>query len=200
MRCDSRLGFFVALGLASSVLVSVAGCTGGMHRQGQHQFSVTGSYAHPIKGDTLWPQGDGQAENAGVTLGYGYFVQDRVALLAAATPYRSYSQGDGDIYAAEIQVGVRYHFWEFEVGSVPVGLYAEALGGLMQSVRSVPEDGAHVNFTQDTGAGIEVQVADNVSWISGYRYRHLSHGHVFAGDPNPGQNDHQVYTGIAINW
>ncbi len=179
-------------------LLPLTACTGGIHRQGQHQLSLHGSYGFPIKGDTLWPEGLGQAENVGVTIGYGYFARDRLALRAALTPYRRYRQPDGDAHAGELQVGLRYYFWDFEIGDTPVGLYAEALGGLMHASRRIPAGGAHTNFTQDAGVGFEVQFSDQISWITGYRYRHISHGHVFAGDPNPGQNDNQVYTGLAI--
>jgi opacity protein-like surface antigen len=185
---------------ACAAIVLLAGCAGGIHHQGEHQFSLTGSFGHPIKGEIGWPDGAGRADNAGVTLGYAHFLRDRLALLAQLTPYRNYNQSDGDVWTAEYQMGLRYYFCDFDVAERPVALFAEALGGIMVGPRSVPEDGAHANFTQDTGVGVEVHLADHVAWITGYRFRHLSHGHVFGDDPNPSQNDHQVYTGIAISF
>lgn len=179
-------------------LLALAGCTGGMHQRGDHQIALLGTFGGPIKGDGIWPQGDGHADNGALMIDYGYFFQDRFAVLAGLTPYRIYNQSDGDSYAGEFQLGFRYYFWECELGNLPLGFYAEMLGGLMHSRRSVPENGAHTNFTQDTGIGCELQLADNVAWQLGYRYRHISHGQVFAGDPNPGQNDNVVYTGIAF--
>jgi hypothetical protein len=38
-----------------------------------------------------------------------------------------------------------------------------------------------------------------VSWISGYRMKHLSNADLF-GDDNPAQNDHHIYTGLAFSW
>jgi hypothetical protein len=178
-------------------LSACAGCHGGLHRQGEHQMAVTGSFGTPIEGDVIWPDGDGRADNAGVTLGYGYYVRDRLAVIAAGTPYRNYNQSDGDVYTGEFQLGVRYHFVNFCIGDVPVGLYAEAIGGIMAGSASVPEEGSHANFTQDTGVGIEVQLMDGVQWMTGYRLRHLSNGYIF-GSENPSQNDHHIYTGIAI--
>lgn len=174
-----------------------AGCHGGLHRQGEHQLSVSGSFGTPIKGDVIWPDGDGRADNAGVTLDYGYYVRDRLSVVAAGTPYRNYKQSDGDVYTGEFQLGLRYHFFDFNVADVPVGLYAEALGGIMAGSKSVPEEGSHANFTQDTGVGVEVQLMDGVQWTTGYRLRHVSNGYIF-GSENPSQNDHHVYTGIAI--
>lgn len=186
----------------STLLVGAVGCAGGIHRQGEQQFSLHASYGFPIKGDSIYPEGKGTAENAGVTLGYSYFVRDRLALNVDLTPYRKYNQPNGNITAGELQIGARYYFFDFDLplGDIPVGFFGEIRGGLMHSSKAVPELGSHTNFTQDTGIGFEARVTDNVSWISGYRYRHLSHGHVFSGDPNPSQNDNQVYTGIAITW
>ena len=175
----------------------IAGCQGGLHRAGEHQLSVTGSFGTAIKGNVVWPAGDGRADNAGLTIGYGYYLRDRLALVAAGTPWRNHNQRDGDVYSGEFQLGLRYHFLEFDVCDRPVGLYAEIMGGIMAGDASVPEGGSHANFTQDTGVGFEVQLAEGVNWMTGYRLRHLSNGYIF-GQENPSQNDHHVYTGIAI--
>jgi hypothetical protein len=42
-----------------------------------------------------------------------------------------------------------------------------------------------------------MKLTDRISWTSGYRLKHLSNGNLF-NDDNPSQNDHHVYTGIAI--
>ncbi len=187
-----------ALLLGSIVLLGV-GCTGGVHRQGEHQLTLTGAYGQPFFTENLWPDAEGDGENASFTIGYTYFAQDRIGLRVAGTPYRNYRQSDGDTYAGEFQVGVRYYFWEFDLLERPVALFAEALGGLTYSERSVPEDeGSHTNFTQDTGLGFEWHLSEDVSWIGGYHLKHLSHGRIWRGGRNPSQNDHFVFTGAAI--
>lgn len=187
-----------AAGLYGSVAL-LPGCAGGLHRAGEHQVTLLGSYGHPIKGDVIWPDGEGRAGNAGVALAYNYFATDRLSVGGAITPYRNYNQSDGDAWAGEFQIALRCHFAEGKVGETPVGVFGELLGGLMQSSRSVPEAGTHTNFTQDAGLGIEFKLSENVGWITGYRLRHISNGQAFGGE-NPSQNDHQVYTGIAISW
>jgi hypothetical protein len=145
----------------------------------------------------VWPDGEGRAQNAGMTLDYCHYVADRTAVVVTATPYRIYNQSDGDVYAGEFQLGLRYHIWEFEIAEVPVGLYTEVLGGMTCGAQSIPEEGSHLNFTQDTGLGIEVQLTGDISWISGYRLKHLSNARLF-GDENPSQNDHFIYTGLTF--
>ena len=185
-------GFTVAL-------LPLLGCSGGIHYRGEHQLSLLGSYGEPISGQALyWPDAEGRARNGGVTVGYGYFAQDRLQLLATATPYRNYNQSDGDVATGEIQIGFRYFFAEFDLAEKPFGLYAEVLGGLLYGAQSVPEEGSNFNFTQDAGLGFELRLNKHISWVTGYRLRHLSNGNFF-NDDNPAQNDHQVYSGIAIH-
>ncbi len=185
--------------LIVAIPLTCAGCGSGIHRRGEHQVTLLGSYDHPIKGQAIWPDGDGRADNAGVAVGYNYFLTDRFSVGGAITPYRNYNQSDGDAAAAELQVALRYHFADFEIVNTPVGLYAELLGGMMQSSASVPEAGSHTNFTQDAGVGMEVRLGEGFSWLTGYRLRHVSNGYIFS-DKNPSQNDHQVYTGLAFSW
>lgn len=199
MMTSTRHAAVVGIAGLGLVLLVAGGCHGGLHRRGEHRLRLAGSATFPITGDTLWPQGEGRSETAAVTVGYDYFVQDRWALTADLTPYRRYGQSDGVVTAGELQIGLRYYAWEFDLLDRPVGLYLEALGGLMYGSRSVPETGSHTNFTQDTGLGLEWQLTDHVTWMSGYRLRHLSNGRIFRSDSNPGQNDHLVYTGLAFS-
>lgn len=180
-----------------SLSIAMAGCQGGLHHKGEHRLQVTGSYGEPIGGNAVWPEGDGTGQNAGVTVEYDYFTADRLALVGAATPYRIYNQDDGDVFAYEIQFGLRYHFLDFEMGEVPVGLFGEALGGVTHGAKTIPETGSHFNFTQDTGIGVEARLTEDVSWIAGYRLKHLSNARMF-DDDNPSQNDNFVYTGLSV--
>lgn len=186
-----------SLAIAASLLV---GCSGGIHTAGTHQVGVSGSFGHAIKGEAIWPDGEGRADSAGVTIDYRYFTADRFAIGAAATPYRNYNQSDGDVTTGEFQLSLRYYFWETDALGVPIGFFAEALGGIMTGSASVPQEGSATNFTQDTGLGVEMKLTENISWVTGYHLRHLSNGRIFRSDSNPAQNDHYVFTGIAISW
>ncbi len=189
-----------SVGFAAVVLlVGLVGCHGGMHQKGDQQITFMGSYGEPFNEGFVWNGADGTGQNGAFTVGYNYFLDDRIALMINGTPYRIYNQSDGDIYAGEFQMGFRYYFFEFDLLEKPLGLYAEMLGGLTYGSNSIPEEGSNFNFTHDTGAGFEWQLSDNVSWISGYRLKHLSNGNFF-NDDNPSQNEHHVYTGLAVSW
>ena len=184
---------------AAIALCLVAGCNGGLHHKGEQRFSVIGSYGEPFNESFVWKGGDGSGQEAALTLGYDYFLEDRLALIGTVTPYRIYNQSDGDTYAGEIQLGLRYYIWEFELFSTPGAVYGEMLGGVTYGSRSIPEEGSSFDFTQDTGLGMEMQISDDVSWFTGYRLKHLSNGNFF-NDDNPAQNEHFVYLGVAFSW
>lgn len=185
--------------LASAQAVLLVGCSGGMHHRGEQQVSLVGSYDHPIKGRVGWPAGDGRAANAGVTASYHYFFADRWAVAANLTPYRGYAQDDGTITAGEYSMGVRYFITEFDMFDRPFGVFADLQGGMLYAARSVPEGGSNVNFTQETGIGFEYRITPRISWVGGYRLRHMSNAYLF-DDQNPSQNDQQIFTGIAISF
>lgn len=189
LRCAARLHRAVWL---LALLLPLSGCSGGLHRQGEHQLSLVGSYSEPFD-----PDGRGAA--GGITAGYHYFLQDRLALLVNLTPYRSYCQPDGHATAGEVQLGLRWHFWDCELGELPLGLYAELLAGVMQASRSVPEAGAHTNFVEGAGVGVELRLSEEVFWTTGCRLRHMSHAGILDSGPNPGQDDVLVYTGLAVS-
>lgn len=182
-----------------AVTLTCAGCGSGIHRRGEHQVTLLGSYDHPIKGQAIWPDGDRRARQRRAGRRLQLFSHRSFLGGRGDYPYRNYNQSDGDAAAAELQVALRYHFADFEIVNTPVGLYAELLGGMMQSSASVPEAGSHTNFTQDAGVGMEVRLGEGFSWLTGYRLRHVSNGYIFS-DKNPSQNDHQVYTGLAFSW
>lgn len=177
-------------------ICTLAGCDGGLHRKGDWRIELTASYDEAIRGETHWADGLGRSEAAAGAISGHYFLADRTALILGLTPYRIYNQSDGDVYAGEIQLGTRYYAAQWGE-QFPSAIYAEALGGVTLGRHSIPEDGSAFNFTQDLGIGIETKLTERVSWVAGYRFKHLSNGNLF-NDDNPSQNDHQVYTGFSI--
>ena len=80
-----------------------------------------------------------------------------------------------------------------------MALFLDLFGGVGYYSRSVPENGRHTNFTLEFGPGLEWRVSEQVSLMLGYRLRHLSNAGGIVED-NPGQNDHRIWAGVAIDW
>lgn len=180
-------------------VVLCAGCAGGIHRERDQQVAFQLELADPFRDHPVWGIGRGTAENWGLTAGYQYFLRDRWGLRAEVTPLRMYSQGDDDVYAAELRLGIRWYPLSFHTGKAPTGVYVEALGGHMWAEDEVPPAGTKDNWTQDFGTGLEWRLGDRASWILGYRLRHLSNGKG-SGSDNPSQNEHVLMTALALSW
>lgn len=186
--------------LLGLLLYCVAGCKGGLHREGDGQVEVLGSVGIPVKGDfALWWRGEGEAKNAALSVNYQHFVRDRVTVTAGLTPLRLYDQEGDTVYQAEFQAGTRYYPWEFPAWKTPVALYGEVLGGVSWASEPIPPIGSDWNLSLEMGLGFEIHLSDRLRWMVGYRLRHLSNGHGNVPE-NPGQNDHLLYTGLAFPW
>lgn len=181
------------------ILLAFAGCNGGLHRRGERQAEVLASYGIPVGDGALWWNGSGEARNAGLSVNSQWLVRDRVAITAGLTPIRVYQQQGETLYQAEIQAGARYYAWEFEIAGAPIALYGEVLGGTSYASEPFPPGGRHWNLSMDIGGGFEIHLSKRLRWMVGYRLRHQSDGRGSIPE-NPGQNDHLVYTGIAIPW
>jgi hypothetical protein len=186
---------------AGILLVAVlAGCDGGWHvRKEQQVLSQVAVGIPSSDGDLFWAGEDEPAPNVAGGVGYARFVRDRFALLGTLA-YRYYDQVDGPVHAAEFQFGMRYFLpLEFRLAQLPIGFFVDANVGVMQSSRSVPEEGSDTNVVQEAGGGVEAILGDRTSLLLGWHQRHTSWG---GGNVphNPGYNDHQVFLAFAWRW
>lgn len=75
--------------------------------------------------------------------------------------------------------------------------FLKSSGGFMYFSKRFPDDrGVRFNFTLELGGGLEFVLADNISFTLGYKYHHMSNGHL--GNINPGIDSNVFYTGITI--
>lgn len=179
------------------VTIVLTGCRGGgLHRRGDRQIAVQANYGKAIVGTSyLGFIGGGAADNAGLTLSYHHFVEDRVAV-SGSVSYRYFDQSDGPVHAAELEVGLRFLFLEFDTIAFSFDIY---VGGMV-GTRSVPGAGSHGNFLFGIGPTMEIQLSKKLSVLLGYQFRHLSNAGGFKDPDNPTQNDHRFYAGVAIPW
>jgi len=186
------------------LLLAGAGCATGpagpaglprRARRGEQRLEIAVSYGIPDDDRVLWWDSVNEAPNAGLSVLYGRFLRDRLALLAGGTPVRIYDQDGDAVWLGEIQLGLRFYAW----ARGPVAFYLEGLGGLALARRRIPPDGTKGNFTADLGLGVEYPLDDRRSLVAGYRISHLSNGRGNVST-NPGQDDHELYVGFAWRW
>ncbi|MEM8885447.1 MAG: hypothetical protein AAGD14_15385, partial [Planctomycetota bacterium] len=130
------------------LLACLCACHGGMHKQGDKQWSVQGHYSTPIVGDLLWWDAKGEAENAGIGVWNRWYLEDRWAIGIGLTPtwFREFGKNFG---GAEFEVGMRWHFWEWE----KLGIFLDLNGGFLYTSEDVPRAGTDWNFTFALGPG-----------------------------------------------
>jgi opacity protein-like surface antigen len=69
--------------------------------------------------------------------------------------------------------------------------------GFMYFKKPFPDSrGVQFNLTLELGVGVEVMVLDNISLSFGYKYHHMSNGHL--GEINPGIDSNIFYSGFTI--
>lgn len=90
-------------------------------------------------------------------------------------------------------IGLRY----LHTLSKPVELYTEAsLAPMYLSIDTEEQGHSGFNFLLQAGGGLQYRASNDLGIFAGYRFRHLSHGHI-ADRPNVGIESSALVTGIA---
>lgn len=74
--------------------------------------------------------------------------------------------------------------------------FAEMSGGIVVNDNPVPANGAGFNFIAQVGAGISVDLGDDVRLLTGIRWHHLSNARTF--DRNPGMDSAFGFVGLSM--
>jgi hypothetical protein len=131
---------------------------------------------------------------AGPTVGLSYYLTDNFAGMLELTGWRVWQ--DDDTYAGALNLLLRHHM--FELGKATV--FADFGGGIFRAGERVPEDGTHFNSTIQAGFGITYPIADDVYFVGGIRYYHLSNARRRGGDRNPSLNGPSIFLGIEFTF
>jgi hypothetical protein len=90
-------------------------------------------------------------------------------------------------------LGLRY----LHTLSGPIELYAEASAAPMYlSIDTAEQGHSGFNFLLQTGMGLQYRLSADKGIFAGYRFRHLSHGHI-ADRPNVGIESSAIIAGLA---
>lgn len=87
---------------------------------------------------------------------------------------------------------LRWHYRTEENWSA----FFELAGGIVISDNAVPAGGAGFNFTPQVGAGLSLDVGNDVRLLTGVRWHHLSNGRTF--DDNPGMDSIYGFVGLSM--
>lgn len=87
---------------------------------------------------------------------------------------------------------LRWHYMTREKWSA----FLEMGGGILITTDEVPAGGSGFNFTPQAGAGISVDVGNDVRLLTGVRSHHISNARTF--DNNPGQDSFYGFVGLSM--
>jgi opacity protein-like surface antigen len=96
--------------------------------------------------------------------------------------------------AQGLKLAGRYHF----IGLGRLVPYLEATAGAGGTSLRVPEIDSTFTFVLEAGAGLSYFVTDSLALNAGYRFQHISNGHV--ANPNRGFNSDSGVVGVAYHF
>jgi hypothetical protein len=179
--------FVLAILLAGAVahaapLIDFGGET---FREGTRTFEVEGAYIHPIRFS------EDKFYNGNLALGY-YFADD-VSIGAEVSGY-FVDQPTDDTAILGGGVLLRWHFLQAERYT----LFVDGGFGVSIAEAAVPEGGTHFNYTPKGGVGATLRLRDDLHFIGGARFFHLSNANLHGRDQNPSQDGIQYYVGFVL--
>ena len=177
---------FAALVAAFPAGVSAApvfGDWGSAFPRGTRAFQATAEYIHPIRfaEDKFY---------GGSVSGHYYFADE--ASIGVELQGYAVDQVSDDTALAGAALVLRWHFLAEENFS----LFIDGVGGVGLAEAEVPEGGTHFNYMPKIGGGATVKLRDDLHFIGGVRFFHLSNGNLHGRDENPSQDGVQYSAGV----
>jgi hypothetical protein len=161
-----------------------------MPKEGDHVLDMRVYYGIPILQKSLLWDGNGEVDQFGMRFRYLTHTSDLVAL-GAGLSIMNFLLGGSDVQAAEADAIGRFYLHSEETW----GAFLEVTGGYLQATDAIPPGGTEWNFTFSWGAGVDVPVGDDVDFIAGATYHHISNALGRQNPRNPSQNEAQLWVG-----
>jgi len=160
------------------------------HRFGETFVQTRAYYGVPILQKSLFWDGNGEDDDAGLGVQVAHFVGDDVAI-GAGLNFGNWFLNGRDAQSAEFEGFLRTY--PFHGGPLFVDLH----GGYQQSTHGVPAGGTEWNFTFGFGPGVDIPIAEDCSLLVGCTYHHVSNALGRMNDRNPSQNEARFWIGFA---
>ena len=124
--------------------------------------------------------------------GFSYFPIDDFSLNVEFDGMYFEQDRTPDAGGFNFNILLRWHYMTEESWSA----FVESSVGIVITTDAVPARGAGFNFIAQLGAGVSVDLGDDVRLLTGLRWHHLSNGRTF--DRNPGQDSVYAFAGLSM--
>lgn len=162
-----------------------------MFPKGTRTMQFYGAYYHSIVDDE-------EIVNAVAAL--NYYFDERHAFRVEIVGYRNDVEGSSpdadDSVAGGVNVGLRYHFLEYQRFT----MFFEGVAGMFYGSRNFPEGATHFNFNEQLGLGATFRLDEHAHLIAGARFMHISNARIRGEDENPGFDCLGGYFGLMFTY
>jgi hypothetical protein len=137
---------------------------------------------------------DGEALDQGLTLAYSRFLVDDIEAFVEGGLWSFYDQGSNAAYGLSLGFGFRWHFLTREKWTMFADMGIAVLG----TTDAVPVDGTEFNFMPRVGIGFTRELDENVRFIGGLRWHHISNARTRGDSRNPARDAPLLYAGLVF--
>lgn len=134
-----------------------------------------------------------EATDVPLSMGYSVFIADNVEFAADLTLWAHVQEGD-DAFGVNPGFNIRWHYINRDDWS----LWADAGIGLLFSNDDVPDRGTSFNFTPRLGLGATARITDDLRFIGGVRWHHISNARIEGEERNPDRDGILFFAGVMI--
>jgi hypothetical protein len=146
-------------------------------------LTSTGSYAHSFDGERV------MIGTANVAAGYYIFNNFGVNFGAG---YQRHDQRGPNADVTMLDLLLRHHLLHWRRFS----FFVDFGVGVSYANARTPHDGTYFNFMEEAGLGTTIQIKDNLHFLGGVRFFHMSNARIDGPERNPSINATQIYAGI----
>jgi hypothetical protein len=127
------------------------------------------------------------------TLENRWYVKDGLGIGVDVIGYTlDAKDGFDDAGAAGLNLGLRHHVYE----RGDFSLFLEAAVGMIYADDEFPPGGTRFNYTEQAGVGVTYRLRENLFFVGGGRFIHISNAYIHGRDQNPGVNAFGGYAGL----
>jgi hypothetical protein len=127
------------------------------------------------------------------TLEARWYIKDGFAIGVDVIGYTlDAKNGFDDAGAGGFNLGLRHHVYE----RGDFSLFLEAAVGMVYADDEFPPGGTRFNYTEHAGVGVTYRLKDNLFFVGGGRFIHISNAYIHGRDQNPGINAFGGYAGL----
>ncbi len=180
----TNVSFITACLVAAFALTCRAADRPASFPKGTISFQAYGSYSDGIDQKEIFYSG---------AAGGSYYVFDNLSLGLEANAFQVVQSPGHNTTMYGLAGVLRHHIFDINDHFT---VFTDVSFGPVIAGQRIPAGGTYFNFTPRTGLGTTYKIKDNLYFLGGVRYFHLSNAHIEGRRNNPSVNGLEGYVGL----